>query len=330
MESSNELLWYALSVVAFPALIAWLAAMPALVGPLRTRRAAVEMSVAFALALAFLVSFVRELEVGALTRQFPWSPLDPSAPIERWHRLALIALALCVLAPVLAGSRELATRGMDRLLSAKFIVIASLCVGLLVQFPESTALRQWMQALLCAVSAYYYSRLGGAALCVSAIVFASLAALTLLAGCASFAVMCAATSLAAFGMAIIAAIGAWRNPRAVAIVSGGAFALVAGILTASVAMAGRAYDMMSIPVWVWPAVACLPVGGFVFDRLARRAPHRAAATFWRTLGVFLLAIVLFVAVMVLQAADSKEGEGGADPMDGIYGVSSETIHVTFS
>ena len=56
MESSNELLWYALSVVAFPALIAWLAAMPALVGPLRTRRAAVEMSVAFALALAFLVS----------------------------------------------------------------------------------------------------------------------------------------------------------------------------------------------------------------------------------------------------------------------------------
>ncbi|MSR42225.1 MAG: hypothetical protein EXS10_10070 [Phycisphaerales bacterium] len=316
---TKELLAYAFDVVAIPALIACLAALPALIGPFRTRRSIVEMSTSFALALAFLLSFVRELNLEVVSRQFPWSAVDADAPIERWHRLAMIAVGLAMLAPCLSTLRAMATRGMDRLLSAQFVVGAALLIGLLVEFPEATPERQCTQAVLCAVSAYACTLAGSAALWIAAIVFGALAAMSMLSGCASFAVMSTATGFAAAGMATLAMISGWRTRDEVETVAGGAFALVAGVLLASTAMAGRAYDMMGIPAWAWIAIPCLPFGALVFHSLASHAPSRASSTFWRTLGVLLVAVALLLTVAMLQPGEDGAAGDDADPMDGIYG-----------
>ncbi len=316
---SNELLVYACSVVLVPAVVACLAAAPALVGPFRTRRSLVELSTAFALPLAFLVSFVREADLETVSRQFPWSSLDGSAPIERWHRLALIAVGLAVVAPILATLRAAVTRGMDRLLSGGCIVGAAFVIGMFVQFPDASVERQILQGALCAASALTFMLAGGAVLWVAAVAFGAVAALTLLSGCASFAVISAATALAAGCMAVTAAIGGWKSSSAVEPECGGAFALVAGVLLASIAMAGRAYDTMDIPGWSWITVACLPVGVCFFRQFAVRAPHRASATFWRLLGVAVLAIGVLLAVAIVHPVEESGSSDSADPMDGIYG-----------
>ncbi len=316
---STELLKYAGSVVLIPAFVACCAAAPALVGPFRTRRSIVEMSAGFALALAFLVSFVRETSYETISRQFPWSAVESAAPIERWHRLALIAVALAILAPVLSTLRVMSSRGVDRLLSVGFVVSAAFVIGSFVEFPESSFTRQLSLGLLCGASAYAFTLAGGAALWSAAVVFATLAVLAMLSGCASFAVLCTATAVAAAGMAATTAIAGWKSSTEGQPVAGGAFALVAGVLAASVAMAGRAYDTMGIPPWSWFVVACLPVGALLFGGLARRSPNRGAATFWKMLGVLLLAIAAFLAVASLHPLDDSDASDSADPMDGIYG-----------
>jgi hypothetical protein len=311
---------YAVSVIVVPALVAVAAAAPVLVGPLRRRAAAVECAVAFALALAFLLSFVRELDENAVVRQFVAIEGD-RFPIERWHRLALAAIVLALAGPALAVVRAFDGRNAARYYTAGAVTVAAFLAGLLIEFPRATTAGQILQGATCALATLGFARFSRTgALWNAWVVFGALAALLLLGGFARLMVMSAALSAASFGIAVAAFVGARRTREPVAVEGGGGVGLVLGVLAGLLASAGRGYDQGDLPVWCWTAAALLPFGAFIFGRQSDRAPSREASTFWRVLGAAILAAILLGAVAASQfAGGAAEPEDAGDPMDGIYG-----------
>lgn len=311
---------YLFDVIVVPALVATVVAAPTLVGPLRRRPAAVECAVAFAIALALLLGFVRDSDESAVIRQFVAIEGD-RFPIERWHRLALAAIALAAAAPILAAMRALDRRNAGRWISAVVIVVAAVLAGLLVEFPRSTPALQVLQGATCALAALGFARFSqSGALWTAWIQFGALAVLLLLSGNARLVVLSAAVSAASFGIAVAAALGARRTREPAQVGGGGAVALVLGVAVGLLASCGRAYDQAALPVWSWTALALVPFGSIAFAGQAGCAPSRQATTFWRVLGAALLAIILVGAVLALQSSAAADDEDAAsDPMDGIYG-----------
>ena len=316
----NEFVEYAISVVVIPAVVATVAAVPVLVGPLRRRPALVEGAVAVAVAAAFLLSFARELDANAIVRQFVAIP-DYTQAVERWHRLAFAAIVLGIAAPVVAAMRARVPRGVERVVTVLATVLAALSAGLLVEFPRATVGTQLWQGALCALATLGYARFSQqAAIWAAWIAFAVLSVLALEGGFASLAVMAGALSAASFGIGVAGFAGARLTREAAPVAASGALALVLGVLTALVARCGQAYDQQALPIWAWTVAPLLPFAGLAFGDLAKRAPSRSATTFWRALGTVLLAAALLAAFAVARSAgDEAADDAGGDPMDGIYG-----------
>lgn len=316
----NETVDYALSVVALPALVGVLAAAPALFGPLRRRPAAVECCVAFGVAIAFVVSFTRELGIEAMLRQLVDLEGD-DLPIERWHRLGLMAMVLAVAGPLLALVHAAAAgRRADRLVTVLGAVALSVAAVFVTEFPRVTLAGEASMAAVCVVSAIGFAWFARtAAVWCAWLVFAALAVLSIMSGFASLAVMCAAVSVGAFGIGVLGFVGARFTRQAVAIEASGAVPVVLGVLAGLCAACGRTYDSIGLPGWSWIAVALLPFGGAMFMRLANRAPSRESTTFWRVAGALLLTALLLAGThLATGGGDDGAGEPG-DPMDGIYG-----------
>lgn len=316
----NETVDYALSVVALPAIVGALAAAPALFGPLRRRPAAVECCVAFGVAIAFVVSFTRELGIEALLRQL-FELEGDELPIERWHRLGLMAMVLAVAGPLLAFVHAVAAgRRAERLVTVLGAVVLSVAAAFVTEFPRVTLAGEASMAAVCVASALgfaWFAR-GGAIWCAW-LVFAALAMLSIMSGFASLAVMCAAVSVGAYGIGVLGFLGARVTSHAAVIEAAAPISVVLGVLAGMCAACGRAYDSIGLPGWSWIAVALLPFGGAMFMRLSDRAPSREATIFWRVAGALLLTALLLVGThFATGGGDDGAGEAG-DPMDGIYG-----------
>ncbi|MFZ9880375.1 MAG: hypothetical protein ACO3QC_03110 [Phycisphaerales bacterium] len=316
----NETVDYALSVVVLPAIVGVVAAAPAMFGPLRRRSAAVECCVAFAVAIAFTVSFTRELGIEALLRQLVTLEGDVM-PIERWHRLGLVAAGLAVVGPVLAALQAaLASRRAERVVGVVGAVAVSAASVFVVEFPRATVGGEAMVAVVAVCSTLgfmLFARTG--ALWCAWLVFAALAALSIMSGFASLAVMCAAVSAGACAIGVLGFAGGHLARDAAPIEASGALAVVLGVLAALCAACGRAYDMIGLPAWSWLVVALIPLGGAMFTGLSRRAPSREATTFWRVLGAVILTILLLVGTQIAMQGGDSDAEDAGDPMDGIYG-----------
>jgi len=317
---------YVLMVVVIPAAIAVLLASTLLVfasfSDARPQRKWCIEAIGFAVCVAFLLSFVRELEWSAIVRQVRVIEGD-DAPFERWHRVGLLALVLAIAAFPMAWLHASAARlrpGLERIWFGAFALTASMLVMLFVAFPGANPWTQCGQGLLVLASIAAFARCAhGAVLWMAWIVFAALALLAGLGGFASLAVMCGAASAAAFGIAILAAIVGLRVHSAFNFISGGAMAVVLGTLVATVARCGMAYDQAGVPWWAWTAIPILPVGGSLFVRQARRAPFRAADTLWRCAGMLVLAAALAGAVAVSQASASEQSDESDQDLSDMYG-----------
>ena len=294
----NDLAAYPFSVVVLPAIIAALVACAVAVGPLRRRDAAVDGVIAFALMLAFVLSFTRELDWNAILRQCMTVAGD-DAPFEKWHRIGLAAIVLALLAPIISalGARFVSTSRNGVTVGAT--VLAAALSAKFVVFPGSNGWWQVEQGLLVFAAMTAIAACAERAVLWSAwITFAMFAALALLGGFASLAVMCAAVSTASFLIALLTTLGARRDASAVSIPSSGSIALVLGTLGAIIANCGRAYDQSGVPAWAWIAVAVLPAGSLLFGSKIKRAVTVQRATMWRVCGVFLGALLLGAAVAI--------------------------------
>lgn len=294
----NDLAVYPFSVVVLPAIIAAVVACAVAVGPLRRRAAAVDGVIAFALMLAFVLSFTRELDWNAILRQCMTVAGD-DAPFEKWHRIGLAAIVLALLAPIISalGARFVSTSRNGVTLGAT--VLAAALSAKFVVFPGSNGWWQIEQGLLVVAAMTAIAACAERAVLWSAwITFAMFAALALLGGFASLAVMCAAVSTASFLIALLTTLSARRDASAVAIPSSGSIALVLGTLGAIIANCGRAYDQSGVPAWAWIAVAVLPAGSLLFGSTIKRAATVQRATMWRVCGVFVGALLLGAAVAI--------------------------------
>lgn len=294
----NDLAVYPFSVVVLPAIIAAVVACAVAVGPLRRRAAAVDGVIAFALMLAFVLSFTRELDWNAILRQCMTVAGD-DAPFEKWHRIGLAAIVLELLAPIISalGARFVCTSCNGVTVGAT--VLAAALSAKFVVFPGSNGWWQIEQGLLVVAAMTAIAACAERAVLWSAwITFAMFAALALLGGFASLAVMCAAVSTASFLIALLTTLGTRRDASAVAIPSSGSIALVLGTLGAIIANCGRAYDQSGVPAWAWIAVAVLPAGSLLFGSTIKRAATVQRATMWRVCGVFVGALLLGAAVAI--------------------------------
>lgn len=312
----NELVQYALEVVAIPAAIGAVCASIALVRPLRMRQPAVEAFVAMGIALAFLASFLADPGWLAVARQVTAVEGDDGV-FERWHRLGLVAAILVVFAAVLSALR--ARRGTARgmILVFESAALAAVLAALFVEFPQAGGWVRVGQGVLVFVAIMFWSCTTLATLWIAWVVFGTLAVLCQLSGFAYLAAMCGATSLASFAMAAVAAVGG-RRPDTPPIFAGGALLVVPGALGALIARAGMAYDQAGIPAWTWVAAALLPLASVLFNGRVLRSERRAAKTFWAWLGVALVAAALLAWTLYAQGAKQEDG-GGDDDLSDMYG-----------
>ena len=273
----RELLAYLASVILLPTLAAALIALPAMFGGLRRRAAVVDGCIAAGLALAFLIAFIHEVEPNALLRQLPIELPGDDVPFERWHRVALVALLLALVSPVLATAA--AWRPASRnAMAAWMALVAGALVATLVEFPGATGMTRVMTGATCAACAFMLSRVGGvAALCASMVTFAGLAVLAALNGFPSLAAISAATALASMVLAVLGWMGGRRADESRALVVAGAASTVMGTLAGMAAACIGAYADRA-PAWAWMVIALVaPVAALLFARL-RNASRRTGTT----------------------------------------------------
>ena len=273
----RELLAYVASVILLPAVAAALIASPAMFGGLRRRAAVVDACIAVALAAAFLIAFIHEVEPNALLRQLPVELPGDDAPFERWHRVALVALLLALVSPILALAA--AWRPTARSAEAAWMaLVAGVLVAMLVEFPGATGMTRVMTGATCAVGAFMLSRVGGvAALCASMVTFAGLAVLAALNAFPSLAAISAATALASMVLAVLGWMGGRRADESRALVVAGAASTVMGTLAGMSAACIGAYADRA-PAWAWMVIALVaPVAALLFARL-RNASRRTGTT----------------------------------------------------
>jgi hypothetical protein len=307
----NEIAAYILEVVFIPALIATVFAGLFLLRPLRRRSWLVEAGVASGLALAFLLSFVAELDWRAVARQVVTIEGD-DAPFERWHRLGLSALVLIALAWGMSLRRRLVPVAHGMLATLGIAVVVALLAGFFVRYPGSTVLIQCLQGLLVFASIALWALTNQGVLWSAWVVFGVLGALCALGGFASLAVMCGAVSVAGFGMASVVAVLGRGSPRMEPVRPHGAIPIVLGALTALIARCGMVYDTAGTSPAVWTAAALLPAGSLFFSRRFRDAVRPAAKTFWSWIGVALLGAALLGYVAGSQAFKGGPASGESD------------------
>jgi hypothetical protein len=314
----NPIVQYVLEVVVLPALIACAAFSPFLFPPLRRRAWRVEAAVGTVFALTFFLSFITELDHRAVLRQVIAIEGD-DAPFERWHRLGLVALLLVPAAWLLGFARRKrsASRGMTSTLGSA--LLAAILCGVFVSFPGSGLLIQVAQGVLILASILAWLLTNQAVLWNAWVVFGVLAALAGLGGFASLAVMCGALSVAGFGTAFLAGIGARSALQIDPVRPAGAMAVVLGTLTALIARCGMAYDTTGVSPVAWAAAALLPLASVAFSGRFRRAERNRAKTFWAWLGVAILAIALLGLVGWQQSAKEGAGDAGGDDYSDMYG-----------
>ena len=313
----NEVLEYVIAVVVLPALIASAVAVPFVLKPLRRRAAMLEAGAGAAVCVAFLLSFVRELDWNAVLRQVVTIEGD-SAPFERWHRVGLAAAVLAVAAFVVAALR--AKLGLGRAITLLGALAAAVAAGMFVEFPQSSVRVQVAQAVLVLASILAYGFTGGAVLWTAWAVFGTLAVLSGLGGFASLAVMCGAGSMCAFVVATLSALGGRLDRSAAPLLPAGAIIVCLGTLTALVARCGMAYATTGMPAWAWVCAALVPAGGVLLSNRAAKAVRPGAKTFWHFLGVGIAALVVLgsaaLAGSMLKPSDG--GDGGNDELE-MYG-----------
>ena len=273
----RELLAYLASVILLPAVAAAVIASPAMFGMLRRRTAVVDGCIGVALAAAFLIAFIHEVEPNALLRQLPVELPGDDAPFERWHRVALVALLLALVSPVLALAA--AWRPTPRSAAAAWMAVAAgVLVATLVEFPGATAMTRVLTGATCAACAFMLSRVGGvAALCGSMVTFAGLAVFAALNGFPSLAAISAATALASMVLAVLGWMGGRQQGEPRALVVAGAASTVMGTLAVTSAACIGAYADRA-PAWAWMAVAlAAPLATLLVARL-RAASIRNGTT----------------------------------------------------
>jgi len=314
----NPIVQYVLEVVVLPALIAVAAFSPFLFPPLRRRAWRVEAAVGTVFALTFLLSFITELDHRAVLRQVVAIEGD-DAPFERWHRLGLVALLLIPAAWMLSFVRRKSSTSRGMMSTLGYALLAAILCGAFVTFPGSSPLVQVAQGVLILASIFGWLLTNQAVLWNAWVVFGVLAALAGLGGFASLAVMCGALSVAGFGTAFLADIGARSALQIDPVRPAGAMAIVLGTLTALIARCGMAYDTTGVSPAAWIAAALLPLASVAFSGRFRRAERNRGKTFWAWLGVAILAIVLLGLVGWQQSAKEGAGDAGGDDYSDMYG-----------
>lgn len=314
----NPIVQYVLEVVVLPALIAVAAFSPFLFPPLRRRAWRVEAAVGTVFALTFFLSFITELDHRAVLRQVVAIEGD-DAPFERWHRLGLVALLLIPAAWMLSFVRRKSSTSRGMMSTLGYALLAAILCGAFVTFPGSSPLVQVAQGVLILASIFGWLLTNQAVLWNAWVVFGVLAALAGLGGFASLAVMCGALSVAGFGTAFLAGIGARSALQIDPVRPAGAMAIVLGTLTALIARCGMAYDTTGVSPAAWIAAALLPLASVAFSGRFRRAERNWGKTFWAWLGVAILAIVLLGLVGWQQSAKEGAGDAGGDDYSDMYG-----------
>ncbi|MFM7258972.1 MAG: hypothetical protein ACKO3W_00060 [bacterium] len=314
----NPIVQYVLEVVVLPAVLAVAAFSPFLFPPLRRRAWRVEAAVGTVFALTFFLSFITELDHRAVLRQVIAIEGD-DAPIERWHRLGLVALLLIPAAWMLGFARRRSSTSRGMMSTLGYALVVSILCGIFVTFPGSSPLIQIGQGALILASIFAWLLTNQAVLWNAWVVFGVLAALAGLGGFASLAVMCGALSVAGFGTAFLAGIGARSALQIDPVRPAGAMAIVLGTLTALVARCGMAYDTTGVPPAAWIAAALLPLASVAFSGRFRRAERNRGKTFWAWLGVAIVAITLLGLVGWQQSAKEGAGDAGGDDYSDMYG-----------
>lgn len=259
---------YLLSVVLLPMLVGSAIACAALLGPLRHRAAIIECCVAYALAIAFLITFVREVDLAALLRQLPVELKDDDAPFERWHQLGLVALLLAVVSPTLALLTA-AVPAQRKAIVMTATLLAACGVAALVAFPGASNSSRALFAVVCALSSGAIAMCGlRTAMCALAVSCVGMAVCAVMTGFPSLAIMCVAVAGTAGSIALVAC---WRrSPRMHSVA--GAISVVSGTLVGTVAACGEAYASGNLPNWTWNALAvAVPVAGALLYRMTTSA-----------------------------------------------------------
>ncbi len=314
----NEFAAYAWSVMLLPALVAVSVAAVAAVGPLRRRAPVVDGVIAFALMLAFVLSFTRELEWSAILRQCMTIEGD-DAPFERWHRLGLAAAMLAIGAPLVTVLGSLRAWKSCNGATVGATLLAAILSACFVVFPGSTLWWQLEQGLLVIAAITAIAACAQRAILWSAwIMFAVFASLAMLTGYASLAAMSAAVSIASFLIALLMTWGDRRDASAAAIPFSDSIALVLGVMAALVANCGRAYDYSGLGAWPWIAAALVPAGSLVFAAQVKRASSPQRAVVWKMCGVAVAAMVLAAAIAVTNSTKADESSADEDS-SGMYG-----------
>lgn len=314
----NPIVQYMLEVVVLPAVLAIAAFSPFLFPPLRRRAWRVEAAVGTVFALTFFLSFITELDHRAVLRQVIAIEGD-DAPFERWHRLGLVALLLIPAAWMLGFARRRSSTSRGMMSTLGYALVVSILCGIFVTFPGSSPLIQVAQGALILASIFAWLLTNQAVLWNAWVVFGVLAALAGLGGFASLAVMCGALSVAGFGTAFLAGIGARSALQIDPVRPAGAMAIVLGTLTALIARCGMAYDTTGVPPAAWIAAALLPLASVAFSGRFRRAERNRGKTFWAWLGVAIVAIALLGLVGWQQPAKEGAGDAGGDDYSDMYG-----------
>ena len=273
----RELLAYLASVILLPAVAAALIASPAMFGGLRRREALVDACIAVGLAAAFLIAFMHEVEPNALLRQLPVELPDDDAPFERWHRVALVALLLALVSPVLALAA--AWRPAARSAEAAWMAVAAgVLVATLTEFPGATGMTRVMTGATCAACAFMLSRVGGVvALCACMVTFIGVAVFAALNAFPSMAAISAATALASLVLAVLGWMGGRRADESRTLVVAGATSTVIGTLAGTSAACVGAYADRA-PAWAWMVIALVaPLAALLLARL-RDAANRTGTT----------------------------------------------------
>lgn len=255
---------YLLSVVLLPILVGSALAGAALLGPLRHRAAIIECCVAYGLAIAFLISFVHEVDLPALLRQLPVELKDDDAPFERWHQLGLVALLLTVVSPALALLTAAMPRHRRALVMATTLLSA--CgVAAFVVFPGASNGGRALFAATCALSSGAIAMCGlRTAMCALAVSCVGMAVCAVMTGFPSLAVMCVALAGTAGSIALV---GCWSRSSRMHSVAG-AISVVSGTLIGTAAACGAAYASGNMPSWTWNALAVgVPVAGALLYRM---------------------------------------------------------------
>ncbi|MEY5060616.1 MAG: hypothetical protein RIS45_537 [Planctomycetota bacterium] len=314
----NPIVQYVLEVVVLPAVIATVAFSPFFFPPLRRRAWRVEAAVGTVFALTFLLSFITELDHRAVLRQVIAIEGD-DAPFERWHRLGLVALLLIPAAWTLGFARRRSSTSRGMMSTLGYALVVSILCAMFVTFPGSSPLVQIGQGVLIMASIFAWLLTNQAVLWNAWVVFGVLAGLAGLGGFASLAVMCGALSVAGFGSAFLAGVGARSALQIDPVRSAGALAIVLGTLTALIARCGMAYDTTGVSPAAWLAAALLPLASVAFSGRFRRAERNSGRTFWAWLGVAIVAIVLLGLVGWQQSTKEGASDGGGDDYSDMYG-----------